>query len=368
VTAFDVIVVGLGAAGASTAHTLAKRGLHVLGVDQFAPPHALGSSHGGSRIIREAYFEGSDYVPLVRRAYELWEELERESGAKLLTPTGGLTIGRPDGALVAGALRSARVHEISHELLDAKDILRLFPDFRPESHMVAVHERRAGVLDPEACVAASIAQAAKHGAEIRTGERVLDWCATDAGATVHVAGSRISAGSLVLAAGAWLPSLQGGADLGLWVERQVMHWFAPVQARAPGPVTVWELAPDRLIYTTPDLGEGSKIAIHHSGSAVSPDSIRRQVDASEVEEIEHIVTRYIPGLEPHVLRSATCMYTNTPDQHFLIDRHPLHGNVVIASACSGHGFKFAPAVGELAARLATDAAARTPDLFAVRRI
>jgi sarcosine oxidase len=371
-TSYDAIVIGLGAAGASAALSLARRGVRVLGIDQFTPPHALGSSHGGSRIIREAYFEGSEYVPFVRRAYELWAQLERDSGATLLTTTGGLTIGRPDGALVSGALRSARAHDIAHELLDADDIKRRFPEFRPEPGMAAVYETRAGVLDPEACVAASIREAAKYGAVIRTAERISSWRASDAGVTVHTSTGRVSARSLVLAAGAWLPTLLGDLTLGLWIERQVMHWFAPARTHqrstaAPSPVTVWQLAPDRLFYTTPDLGEGSKIAIHHAGATVTAESIARDVSTSEVAEIEGIVARYLPALEARVLRSATCMYTNTPDQHFLIDRHPNHDNVVIASACSGHGFKFAPAVGELAADLATDAGARPPDLFAVRR-
>jgi sarcosine oxidase len=368
---YDAIVVGLGAAGASTMLALAKRNLRTLGIDQFTPPHSYGSSHGGSRIIREAYFEGAEYVPFVRRAYELWAELERDSGARLLTRTGGLTIGLPDSLLAAGALASARMHGIAHEQLRAADVIRRFPDFRPDDDMVAVYEQRAGVLDPEACIAASIREAAKHGAELRTGEQVLGWSATSAGVTVQTTAGRVTGGALVLAAGAWLPTLLGDLDLGLWVERQVMHWFARAESRPPtagvhAPISVWQLTPDRMIYTTPDFGDGSKIAIHHSGESVTADTVRRDVSPAEVEEIEHIVERYIPGLEPRVIRSTTCMYTNTPDQHFLIDRHPAHRNLVIASACSGHGFKFAPAVGELAARLATDSRAATPSLFGAR--
>ncbi|HEY4219597.1 MAG TPA: N-methyl-L-tryptophan oxidase [Gemmatimonadaceae bacterium] len=370
-TSYDAIVVGLGAVGSSTTYELAKRGLRVLGLDRYAPPHSYGSSHGGSRIIREAYFEGSEYVPLVRRAYELWAELERDSRVALLTPTGGLTIGAPDGELVSGALRSARMHGIAHELLGPKDVAQRFPEFRLDDGMAAVYEERAGVLDPEACVAASIAEAVKHGAEIRTGERVSNWSASPGGVKVETADGTVAGKTLVLATGAWLAATLRPLNLGLWVERQVMHWFGPAARqtsaeRVAAPVTVWQFSPDFMIHTTPDLGGGSKVAIHHSGEPVTPETIRRDVSLQEVADIEALVARYIPGLEPRVLRSATCMYTNTPDQHFLIDRMSAR-NVVIASACSGHGFKFAPAVGEIVARLATDADVQTPELFKMRR-
>jgi sarcosine oxidase len=370
VKSHDVIVIGLGLVGGATACELAARGLRVLGIDQFSPPHSAGSSHGGSRIIREAYYESSEYVPLVRRAYDLWQRLERDTGATLLVPTGGLTIGRPDCELVTGALDSVNVHGIAHDLLTSGQVSARFPEFRLSSDMVAVYERRAGVLLPEACVGAFLALAMRRGAEVHVGERVLGWSATADGVSVQTTNGTATAGRLVLAAGGWLPSLLGDVDMGLWIERQVMHWFDPVPYGAhssQSPITLWQLSPGRVVYTTPDFGDGSKIAFHHDGESTTMGDVRREVGDAEVLEIEEMVARYIPGLTPTVRRSATCVYTNTVNHDFLIDRHPDHSNVVIASACSGHGFKFGPAVAELVARLVTDTDERTPELFAARR-
>jgi sarcosine oxidase len=367
---YDVIVVGLGVAGAASAHRLAREGQRVLAIDRFSPPHVHGSSHGGSRIIREAYFEDSGYVPLVRRAYDLWQELERQTGETLLLPTGGVTIGAPNGMLVRGAEHSAVTHAIPHEMLSSRELVRRYPTLRPDAEMVGVLERRAGVLMPEACVQALIGQAVAQGADVHVDEPVLDWSATSSGVEVRTARARYSASALVLAAGPWLPDLLGEARFGLWVERQVMHWFARANsdsATDPTPITLWEYEPGRMFYTIPDLGAGTKAAIHHAGERGVADEIRRDVAAGELEAIERIVARFVPGLAPRVLRSATCLYTNTPDQHFLIDRHPDHPRVVIASACSGHGFKFAPAVGELVAGLITGALASPPPLFSLER-
>jgi sarcosine oxidase len=367
---YDAIVVGLGVAGAASAHQLAREGRRVLALDRFSPPHVHGSSHGGSRIIREAYFEDSGYVPLVRRAYDLWQELERETGDMLLVPTGGVTIGAPDGTLVRGAEHSAVTHAIPHETLSSRDIVRRYPTLRPDADMVGVFEHRAGVLMPEACVRALIGQAAAHGAHVHVDEPVLDWSATSSGVEVRTSRAQYSASALVLAAGPWLPDLLGETRFGLWVERQVMHWFARADnasANDRTPITLWEYEPGGMFYTIPDLGAGTKAAFHHAGERGTADEIRRDVATGEIEAIERIVARFVPGLAPRVLRSATCLYTNTPNQHFLIDRHPDHPRVVIASACSGHGFKFAPAVGELVAGLVTGTIASPPPLFSLAR-
>jgi sarcosine oxidase len=367
---YDAIAVGLGVAGAASAHQLAREGQRVLALDRFSPPHVHGSSHGGSRIIREAYFEDSGYVPLVRRAYDLWQELERETGDTLLVPTGGVTIGAPTGTLVRGAEHSAATHAIPHEMLSSRDIARRYPALRPDADMVGVFEHRAGVLMPEACVRALIGQAAAHGAHVHVDESVLDWTATSSGVEVRTSRAQYSASALVLAAGPWLPDLLGETRLGLWVERQVMHWFARADAASANdstPITLWEYAPGGMFYTIPDLGAGTKAALHHAGERGTADEIRRDVATGEIEAIERIVARFVPGLAPRVLRSATCLYTNTPDQHFLIDRHPDHPRVVIASACSGHGFKFGPAVGELVAGLVTGTIASPPPLFSLAR-
>lgn len=367
---YDVIVAGLGAAGSASASHLAGLGQRVLGLDRFSPPHALGSSHGGTRIIREAYFEGSAYVPLVRRAYELWHELERESGETLLAQTGGITIGRPGGALFQGALTSAMEHAIPHETLSSAELARRYPDLRPDDDMSGILETRAGVLFPEACIAALLGQARARGSVVQAGEPVLDWSATSSGVTVQTPRETYSAGTLVLAAGPWLPELLGEDGPSLWVERQVMHWFGsrerPGGVRTRAPITLWEYEPDRVLYTIPDFGSGTKAAFHHAGEPSQADDVRRSVDQAEIAAIEQIVGRHMPGLIPKVQRSATCMYTNTPDQHFLIDRHSEHPNVIIVSACSGHGFKFAPAVGEIVAGLVAGSSDGPPALFARR--
>ncbi len=368
---YDVIVIGLGLMGSAAARELAGRGLRVLGLDQFSPPHSAGSSHGGSRIIREAYYEGPEYVPLVRRAYELWQQLERDTGATLLVPTGGLTIGRPDCELVTGALNSVNVHGIAHDLLTSGQVMARFPEFRLSSDMVAVYERRAGVLLPEACVGALLAQAVNRGADIRVGERVLKWSASATEVEVKTTNGTAAAGSLVLAAGGWLPELTGDADLGLWVERQVMHWFdaGPYGAHSSqSPITLWQLDTGRMLYTTPDFGDGCKVAFHHDGEAATMADVRRSVGHAEALEMEEAVAACIPGLTPTVRRSATCVYTNTANHDFLIDRHPDHSNVIIASACSGHGFKFGPAVAELVAQLVANEHERPPARFATRRL
>ncbi|MEO6879115.1 MAG: FAD-dependent oxidoreductase, partial [Gemmatimonadaceae bacterium] len=238
------------------------------------------------------------------------------------------------------------------------------------SDMVAVYERRAGVLLPEACVGALLTQAVQRGADIRLGEAVVSWSATSDGVAVQTSHDAFTAGSLVLAAGGWLPELTGDAHFGLWVERQVMYWFDAVPYGAhssQSPITLWQLETGRMLYTTPDFGDGCKVAFHHDGEAATMADVRRSVGDAEVREMEETVATCIPGLTPTVRRSATCVYTNTANHDFLIDRYPDHSNVVIASACSGHGFKFGPAVAELVAQLVTDDKQQTPARFATRQ-
>ncbi len=343
--------------GSAAAYHLARRGRRVLGLDRFSPPHEMGSSHGQSRIIREAYFEDPAYVPLVQRAYLLWEELEHAAGTPLLFRTGGLMIGYPDGALVTGALRSARTHGLAHEILSHAQVAQRFPALRPEADMVAVHEPRAGVLYPEACIAAHLALAARHGAVLHPGEAAESWSADAGGVRVATAKASYRASCLILAAGAWMRGLLAALDPPLAVERQVLFWFAPRHdasrfAPARCPIHLWQFDGERFMYGFPDLGEGVKIACHHQGYVGPPESVVREVDAAEVERMRGLVRRFLPDADGALRHCAVCLYTNTPDEHFWIDRHPEHANVVIASACSGHGFKFSSVVGEILAALA----------------
>lgn len=351
--AYDVIVVGLGGAGSAAAYHLSRRGLRVLGLERFGPLHERGSSHGHTRITRQAYFEHPDYVPLLLRAYELWEELERLSGQRLLRVCGGLMVGPPDGPLVSGALRSARAHGLPHELLSAAEVRARFPAFHLSEDEQALYEPRAGILFPEACVRAHQQLAEAHGAELRFHTRVLDW-ASD-GSTVWVRTDRGTerAASLVLAAGPWMPDL-ARLSVSLWVERQVVFWFAP---RRPEwfqperfPVFVWE-TPEAHFYGIPAVeGRGFKAARHHGGQPADPDRVPPP-DPEEAGWLRAQLARRLPEADGGLEGAVTCLYTNTPDEHFLLDRHPAAGNVVVCSACSGHGFKFTSVVGEVVADL-----------------
>ena len=352
----DVIVIGLGAMGSAALYHLAQRGVRVIGFDRYGPPHALGSTHGLSRIIRESYYEHPRYVPLVQRAYELWAELERRAARRLFHQTGGLMIGDAHGVLVTGALRSAREHGLAHELLSAKEVHARFPGFVLPNELSGFFEPRAGVLDPEACVESHLQLAAAAGAEVRQNEPVREWEVRGGRVRVVTEFGSYDAARLALCAGAWNPALIDDDSITLRVERQVMHWFTP--ARTPElfeparcPIAMTEYAPDRIFYFVPDSGDGVKAAIHHEGEVTDPDAIRREVTDEDVAPVAHLLNRYLPNAAGPLRGSATCLYTNTVDGHFLIAPHERHEEVLIVSACSGHGFKFASAIGEAVADL-----------------
>jgi len=354
---FDVIVLGLGAMGSAAACHLARRKQRVLGLDRFTPPHAFGSSHGETRIIREAYFEHPLYVPVVQRAYENWAALAREAGQQLFQQTGGLMIGPPEGILVTGAQRSAQLHQLPHELLAAKEIRQRFPAFQPSDDMMAVWEPRAGILFPERCVEAHLKMAQRYGAVLQFDEPATKWERDGEGVRVITAKGEYFAQRLLLSAGAWINQLIPELALTLQVERQVLLWFIPQihpEYFSPQncPIYIWEHKPNRIIYGFPDLGEGDvrrgvKVGIHHEGERTDPDRVRREVGANDIEAMRAILRRIMPAIDTAPHASAVCLYTNTPDANFLIDFHPNHPPVLLASICSGHGFKFSSAVGEI---------------------
>lgn len=347
----DVIVVGLGAMGSAALFHLAQRGVRVIGFDRYAPPHTLGSTHGLTRIIREAYYEHPRYVPLVQRAYELWADLERRSARRLFHQTGGLMIGDEHGVLVSGALRSAREHGLEHELLSAREVHRRFPGFALPNETSAFFEPRAGILDPEGCVEAHLDLAAAAGAEVRANDPVLEWGTNGDRIRVVTKSGEYSAARMALCAGAWNPKLIDDETVSLRVERQVMNWFIPARnaeqfTPARCPIAMVEYAADRIFYFVPDGGDGVKAAIHHEGEISDPDRVRREVTADDVVPAEQMLRRYLPDAAGRHRASATCLYTNTVDGHFLLTPHSRDANVLIVSACSGHGFKFASAIGE----------------------
>jgi len=353
----DVIVAGLGAHGSATAYALSKRGANVLGFDRFARGHTLGSSGGRSRIIRTAYYEHSDYVPLLRRAWERWRELERESGEHLLTETGGLYAGPPDGELVGGALKSVRSHGLEHELLDTDDLRARFPVFEWLEGWTGIVERQAGWLAPERCIEAHLRLAEANGATLRFGEPVERWESTMEGVRVQTQTGQFDAARLVLAAGPWMSTLAKSIATELWVERNVLFWFEPRGDRKEFerlPVYIIQDT-DRIFYGFPYIGgQGVKVAGLHFGDHADPDTIDRAASAHDEERVRDWLRRRVPLLDGPPREAKVCMYTNTPDAHFIIDLLVEDTNVVVASACSGHGFKFASVVGEICADLALD--------------
>jgi sarcosine oxidase len=370
---YDVVVVGLGAAGASTAAELAARGLRVLGIDRFRPPHTHGSSHGETRIIREAYFEHPSYVPLVQRAYERWTELEHLARRPLWMRTGGLMIGPPGGRLVRGTLASAEVHGLACERLDAGAIRDRHPAFTPDPGFVGVAESRAGLLFAEECVAAYLRLARERGADLHNDEQVVGWSAGDGHVAVETVFARYSAARLVLAAGPWIARLVPELAPRLAVERNVQFWFEPVDVRPfepeAFPVFILEHEPERFVYGFPAIAGAVKVARHGSGVAADPDRPSREMGAGEIESLRALLRRFLPGADGRLRRTESCLYTNAPDGHFVLDHHPGHPEVVIASACSGHGFKFASAIGEVVADLALHGRSRFDlERFALARL
>lgn len=362
---YDVIVAGLGAMGSATACHLALRGLRVLGVDRWAPGHTYGSSHGDSRIIRELYFEAPLYVPIVQRAYALWRELEARTGRALLRETGGLMIGPRERDVVAGARQSAEACGLPYELLSPDDVRRRFPAFALRDDEVALFDARAGYLDPEACNGAHLRVARDHGAALHFDEPVLGWAPDGGGVRVTTPRATYRADQLVLSAGARAPALLRGLDLPLAVERQVLYWLEP----DPGdrrydpdafPIYLYGDARGRMCYGFPRLPRGVKAAVMHGGEPVpDPDAVRRLVHADEVAPLREMLAEVLPGLAAAPVREcAVCLFTNTPDEDFVVDRHPGHPQVLVSSPCSGHGFKFASALGEAQADLVTGAPAR----------
>jgi sarcosine oxidase len=365
------IVIGLGAHGSAAAHHLAKLGQHVLGLDRYAPPHAFGSSHGDTRITRLAIGEGPDLTPLALRSHVLWRELERETGTKLLAVCGGLVISTRAQEFVSRGVRhffdntvaAARQHGIAHELLDAHDIRRRFPQFAVRDDEVAYFEPEAGFLAVEACVGAQLARARELGADIRVNEKVTGFAPTAHEVTVTTDKATYRAERLLVTVGAWLPQLIGPPTSSLFrVTRQVMHWFeitAPAATFAPGtcPVFIWELA-DRPqgIYGIPalDPAAGVKVATELA-RVVDPDTVERAVAPHEAAAVyADYVAPYLPGLGPRAVKSAVCLYTEAPGGRFVIDTLPDHPRVTFASACSGHGFKHSAALGEALAQRLVD--------------
>jgi sarcosine oxidase len=356
-TTFDVAVIGLGAMGSAALFNLARQGRRVIGIEQFEPGHEKGSSHGESRIIRLSYFEHPSYVPLARRAMEKWRELEQLCGHNILTVTGVLEAGYPGCPIVEGSLEASRLHGLDHEVLDAAEINRRFPAFKVPPHWTGLYQPEGGFLRPELAIQQFVGLAERHGAEVRTGTRVLAIEPLGSGVRVRTEAGEIEAGSVIVAAGAWIGDFAPELKPHLKLTRQVLGWFEPLQPAyyAPDrcPVFILE-SEDDACYGFPDFaGTGVKTASHRKGAYLpSADDLSQDGGAADEAQIRRMLALAMPEANGPLRAMRTCMYTRTPDEDFVIDRSSADPRIILASPCSGHGFKFASVIGEVLADLA----------------
>lgn len=367
-TTYDFIITGLGTAGSATCMTLARRGFRVLGVDAHCPPHSMGSHHGASRSVRRAYLEGTSYVPMALRAWELWRKLEKDSGQKLLARTGNLTIGPPESPALSGFVASAQSFNIPHECLTAAEVRKRWPQLAPPDAFVAGLEKEAGIVFPELSISTFLTEAEKAGADLVVNERVDRWDERANTVLVHTARNTYEARRLLIAAGAWTNRLLGLPDRQLTPKRVPVHWVeAPKDSSlylGRLPVNFWQVPVEegaeipetyKEFYTLPVIGRALKIkAAFHSGLVdCDPDRLIREVTLDEVESIKTVLSQFLPGLHHQPISSEVCLYTMTPDGHFYLGRRPGFSQV-FGVALAGHGFKFAPVLGEILADLMVD--------------
>lgn len=370
---FDVIILGLGGMGGAAAFELARRGKKVLGLEQFDFGHALGSSHGQTRIIRQAYFEHPSYVPLAQRAFERWYDLEQRTGQHLFTECGCLNLGLPDGELVEGIRLATKLHSLAVEEYDPAQLRRRFPAFRFDDATVGVFEPRAGFLNVEDCVLAHIRQAATLGAELHDNEPALSWEASDSGVVVHTTKGTYRAKSLIVTAGSWAGKMLADLGLPLTVSRKTLLWYGTrddsLFRRDRFPTYIAD-TPEGTYYGFPVIdGKGHKMARHDDVEPVTdPARVNREISAADQLDSLGFLAKHLPAVTSELRAGKVCLYTLTPDRHFIIDRHPRHANVVVAAGFSGHGFKFTSAIGEVLAHLALgEASPLAIDFFGIRR-
>jgi sarcosine oxidase len=371
---YDVIVAGLGGMGSATAWQLAKKGYSVLGIERFSPSHDQGSSHGDSRIIRLAYFEDPAYVPLLKRAYELWSEAEIASGEDLFTETGGLMIGPSDSKTVAGALRSALEWNLGHQMLSYQDMRERYPQFILKEDEIALFEERAGFVRPERSCATHNQLAEQSGGDLHFGEQLLSWQPDGDGVQVITDKGTYRANRLVISGGSWNPKLLAELKIPMEVKRLTLFWFDVENMDewqlGRMPIYIWEPDDIEQFYGFPAIDGpdgGAKVAYFRVGPECDPDRVDRTVRPEEIEQIRQATVR-LNKLTGAPLRTATCLYTNTPDEHFVIGLHPEYPQVSLAAGFSGHGFKFASVIGEVMSDLAIKQSTDHPiDLFSPTR-
>ncbi len=355
-THFDAIVIGVGGMGSSAVYHLAQRGLKVLGLERYDIPNGMGSSHGVTRMIRLAYHEHPSYVPLVQRAYGLWHQLENHTGERLMITTGSIRGGSENGSLFRGAKKACDIHHLPYEVLDGTEVNQRFPGYRLPKDVLTVYQPDGGFLLSEQCVVAYVSAALELGAEVHGREQVLNWEPWGDGVKIQTDRDTYTANSLVICAGSWAYKLVPGLAEYAIPERQVLAWFQPSQPKSfkPGTFPVWGLEVDEdRYYGFPSYGvPGFKLGrYHHLKEQVDPDTMEREPNAQDEEVLRDFTRRYFPDAIGPTLALKTCLFTNTPDGHFIIDRLPDCPQVSIAAGFSGHGFKFCSVVGEIMADL-----------------
>lgn len=365
---YDTIIIGLGGMGSATAWHLARRGQRVLGLEQYLFAHDRGSSHGESRIIRQAYFEHPDYVPLLKRSYQYWEQLDDETGLEIINLCGMFIAGCPDDLVVSGTRRAATEHHLPLESVSASDALERFPGLRAAPDMDILHDPLGGYLRVENCVDSHIASARNKGADVRQNEEVLSWQRDGEGVRVTTVKGEYTASNLVISAGPWAGALLRELELPLSPHRVAMAWFQPETAihdtDRGAPVFGIQTA-EGFFYGFPCIGrDGVKVALHQPGAFLSdPNEVDRAVTQEDVAPIQAFAARHLVDLELDPWIGKTCIYTMTPDEHFIVDRHPHHENVFIAAGFSGHGFKFTPVIGAILADYCTTGKTEEPAEF-----
>ena len=368
---FDVIVAGAGSVGSSALYHLARRGARVLGLEKSPnSPHVDGSHHGHSRMIRQAYFEHPDYVPLLRRAYQLWDELQAGVEEPFFHVTGGLYIGPEKGAIVPGSLQAAREHQLEHVLAPATDFAQRFPALHPPREHLGFYEELGGFLVPEKAVTAHLHAAGRHGAVLETGQGLDSWQCHPDHVEVQAGGSTYRADQLVITSGAGSAAAIAELGIRLEVTRQVLAWFEPLGARerfSPGNFPCWFIETDTPYghYGFPVLpgDPGLKVAQHKPGEPIDPAAPVEPPRPSELEELAAVLHEFFPDCAGELTHACTCKYTNSPDGHFIVGQHPRHERVNVACGLSGHGFKFSSVLGEILADLALEGTTGLPAAF-----
>lgn len=373
---FDIIVIGIGSMGSSTCYVLAKRGYKVLGLEQFSITHEFGSHTGQSRIIRKAYFEHPDYVPLLKKAYQNWKDFEEETETQLYFKTGLVYFGKKNSDVIKGVRQSASLYDIKLEEHDALSIAKTFPQFKIRSIFEALYEPDAGFVTPEKAIKLYTEQAIRKGAAIHSGEKVIEWKQEGAGIEVRTSKGIYHCGKLIITAGAWAAKMIPQLSQKLKITRQFIAWVKPKDWNhfTLHNFPCWLLADDKrpgAYYGFPALPlskfgapEGMKIAHHHPDMEVDPDNVNRDASAEDEENLLYALDKYLPGCFDSFLSSKICLYGNSPDENFIIDRLPGYENLVtIACGFSGHGFKFVPVIGEILADLAINGSTKQPIEF-----